>query len=246
MVHPSTQGALSFRIEPKTLHQEVAARIREMIHSGALAMGEKIQEKSLCDTLGVSRTPVRESLRILHSEGLVDLVPHKGAFVRRPSMREIRDMFEVMAVLEGTCARLTVQKMTRADLESIRAQHEKLETHWAHRDHRAYLETNHDFHVLIQKLSGNAVLNGVINGLRQKILLYRHRQLYQPKRFRQSMEEHRALMEALERMDADEAEVLMRTHLLRQCEALMGLFPESQRPMAPRFGKHGDEYRRGF
>ncbi len=214
------------RIEPRTLHQEVAGRIREMISTGVLVKGQKISEKFLCDTMGVSRTPVRESLRILHSEGLVDLVPHKGAFVSRPTMKEICDLFEVMSVLEGTCARLAVQKMTTEALESIRSLHRRLETHYAHRDHKAYLDANHDFHVFIQELSGNPVLNDTINGLRQKILLYRHRQLYQPERFRQSIEEHRALLKALGSGDADRAEVLMKQHLLRQCEALVGLFPE--------------------
>lgn len=216
----------SSRIETKTLHQEVADRIREMIRSGTLVKGQKISEKFLCDTMGVSRTPIRESLRILHSEGLVELIPHKGAFVSRPPMKEVRDMFEVMSVLEGTCARLAVRRMQPQDLEKIRVLHQRLEAHYAHRDHRSYLEANHEFHVLIQELGGNPVLNDVINGLRQKILLYRHRQLYQPERFRQSIEEHRALLNAFECLDAERAERLMKQHLLRQCEALVGLFPD--------------------
>ena len=226
MVRHFPETAKTPRIEARTLHQEVAERIREMISSGALVKGQKISEKFLCDAMGVSRTPIRESLRILHSEGLIDLIPHRGAFVRRPPMKEIRDMFEVMSVLEGTCARLAVGRMTAQNMEKIRALHQQLEEHYARRDHRAYLDANHEFHVLVQQLSGNPVLNDVINGLRQKILLYRHRQLYQPERFRQSIEEHRALLGALESGDADRAEVLMKQHLLRQCEALVGLFPE--------------------
>lgn len=226
MAHQPTEFDKSSRIATKTLHQEVADRIREMIRRGMLVKGQKISEKFLCDTMGVSRTPIRESLRILHSEGLVELIPHRGAFVRQPPMKEVRDMFEVMSVLEGTCARLAVQRMRPQDLEKIRALHQRLETHYAHRDHKAYLDANHEFHVLIQELGGNPVLNDVINGLRQKILLYRHRQLYQPERFRQSIEEHRSLLEALESRDAGRAEDLMKQHLLRQCEALVGLFPE--------------------
>jgi signal transduction histidine kinase len=78
--------------------------------------GQKIDEKFLCQTMGVSRTPVRESLRILNSEGLVDLIPHKGAYVSQPPIEEIRDMFEVMSVLEGMCARLATLKMSEKDL----------------------------------------------------------------------------------------------------------------------------------
>jgi DNA-binding GntR family transcriptional regulator len=88
----------------------------------------------------------------------------------------------------------------------------------------AYLKRNNVFHVFIQDLAGNRVLNDVINGLRQKILLYRQRQLYQPERFDQSIQEHRNLLEAFRRRDPDSAETLMKHHLLMQCKALVGLY----------------------
>ena len=99
------------KIQAKTMHQEVASQIRKMIHKGVLVQGQKINEKQLCESMGVSRTPVREALRLLKSDGLINLVPHKGAFVSQPCIEEINDMFEVMSVLEGTCARLASSKM---------------------------------------------------------------------------------------------------------------------------------------
>ena len=212
------------RIEIKTLHQEVAERIRKMIRKGDLLRGQKIDEKLLCETMGVSRTPVRESLRILHSEGLVDLIPHKGAYVSQPPIEEIRDMFEVMSVLEGMCARLATQKMTEKDFKKIQTLHLKLESHFKDRDHEAYLDTNSLLHEFVQEVSGNKALNEVINGLRQKILLYRHRQLYHKDRFERSMQEHRDILEAFRNRDAELAESSMKKHLTNQCDALMELY----------------------
>ena len=213
-----------YKIRTKTLHQEIAAQIQKMILKGILVKGQKINEKSICESMGVSRTPVREALRMLKSEGLIELIPHKGAYVSQPCIEEINDMFEVMSVLEGTCARLAVTHMKEKDIQKIEALHEELEAYYQDRDFEAYLKKNHVFHSFIQELAGNRVLNDVINGLRQKILLYRQRQLYQPERFDQSIEEHRNLLGAFRRRDPDSAESLMRQHLLMQCKALVGLY----------------------
>ena len=216
------------KIEAKTLHQEVTSRIREMIRAGELSRGQKIDEKHLSELMGVSRTPVREALRILHSVGLVDLIPHKGAYVTQPSIEEIQDLFEVMSVLEGTCARLAASRMTKEDLGKIEALHRSLEKHFRNKDHEAYLETNHHLHVMIQELSGNKVLDDVLNGLRQKVLLYRHRQLHHKDRFEKSMQEHRLIFEALQEGNPSHADEAMKKHLTRQCEALVDLYTREQ------------------
>ena len=216
------------KIEAKTLHQEVTSRLREMIRAGELSRGQKIDEKHLSELMGVSRTPVREALRILHSTGLVDLIPHKGAYVTQPSIEEIQDLFEVMSVLEGTCARLAASRMTKEDLGKIEVLHRSLEKHFRNKDHEAYLETNHHLHVMIQELSGNKVLDDVLNGLRQKVLLYRHRQLYYKDRFEKSMQEHRTILEALQEGNPSQADEAMKKHLTRQCEALVDLYTREQ------------------
>ena len=216
------------KIRATTLHQEIVSRIRKMIQKGTLVRGQKVNEKDLCESMGVSRTPVREALRQLTSEGLIQLVPHKGAFVSQPCIEEISDLFEVMSVLEGTCARLAANHMKEKDLQKIEALHEELEAHYQNRDHEAYLKTNHVFHVFIQELTGNRVLNDVINGLRQKILLYRQRQLYQPERFDQSIKEHRSLLGAFRTRDPESAESSMKHHLLMQCKALIGLYANKE------------------
>ena len=216
------------KITPKTLHQEVAQRINEMIRSGELRRGQKINELHLCELVGVSRTPIREALRILNTQGLIDLVPHKGAFVSQFSTQEIHDMFQVMSVLEGMCAELATGKMTDADFRKVEKLHLKLEQHYNSRNHKAYLDTNQVLHTLVQDLAGNAALNEVIKGLRQKILLYRHKQLYEPKRFSESIQEHRDLLEAFRRRDAQIAKDVMKGHLLAQARALVNLIMEGK------------------
>lgn len=211
-------------IPVRTLSQEVARRIRAMILQGLIAKGEKIGETHLCQTLGISRTPLREALRLLSSEGLIDLIPNRGAYVAQPSMQDVKELFEVMAILEGACARVIAERMTRSDFVKIERLHGKLEKYFAVRDHERYLKVNHQFHALVQEMAGNRILNEVISGLRDKIQLYRYRQLYQPDRFQASISEHRDLLEALRRRDPAAAESLMKIHLMNQCEALKVLY----------------------
>jgi DNA-binding GntR family transcriptional regulator len=218
------KGPRSKRIDVRILHQDVASKIREMIRKGVLVRGQRIVEAELCEQIGVSRTPLREALRVLESEGLVELFPHKGVFVRQPSMNEIQEMFEVMGVLEGTCARLTAEKMTPIGWRKIERLHQKLETHYAEGDREKYIAVNNVFHALVQELAGNRVLDEVVAKLRQKVALYRHQQIYENRRLDESIGEHREILNALRHRDPGAAELSMKRHLNRQCQALIKLY----------------------
>ncbi len=211
-------------IPVRVLHEVIANRIREMIRKGELTVGERIVEKRFCEMFGVSRTPLREALRSLSSEGLVELIPHRGAFVSRPSMAEVRDLFQVMAVLEGTAARLAAERMTPAEFDRLNRYHARLERCFERRDPEAYIRANHAYHTFVQKLSRNRTLDEVLTGLRHRVFLYRYQQLYRPRRFQESIREHRLLMDAFRRGDPADAERRMREHLLNQCEALVSLY----------------------
>ena len=209
------------KINPKAIHEDVATQIRTMIRDGVLAKGQKIDERHLYESMGVSRTPVREALRILNAEGLVALVPNKGAYVSDPPIEVIQNLFEVISVLEGTSARLATQRMSDKDFSKIESLHKDLEHYYSVRDHKAYLQRNHVLHELIEDITDNKVLKQVIDGLRQQILLYRYRQLYEKYRFDQSIQEHRDLLEAFRQRDARLAETTMKRHLMNQCKALV-------------------------
>ncbi|MGC8907792.1 MAG: GntR family transcriptional regulator [Desulfomonilaceae bacterium] len=214
------------QIQVKSLHEEVARHIREMIRTGVLNQGDRIIEKDLCANLGISRTPLREALRGLASEGLVNVIPHRGAYVTKPSIRDIKEMFEVMSLLEGYCARKAAEAMTTDELETLQNLHNDLERFYENRDAESYLEVNHRFHCTVQNAADNKILTGMIEGLREKMLLYRHRQLYLPNRFDASIQEHRELMDALRARDGQRAEAAMAAHLMNQCQVLQALYKD--------------------
>jgi DNA-binding GntR family transcriptional regulator len=207
-------------IEKKTLHEEIANNLKELIMSGELQEGDKIKEDELCSSMGISKTPLREALRVLSVEGLIKLVPNRGSFVSTPTFEEIREMFDVMSVLEGICARAAVKKMSAKDLAALEKLHDKLEKNFKRRAQREYIRINNQFHAFVQELAGNRTLNQIVNGLRQKILLYRYQSLNLPERFEQSIQEHRDLIKAFRKKDSKKVETLMRRHLKKQCDAL--------------------------
>ncbi len=221
------------RIQAASLPLEVAKRIREMIRKGALKKGDRIIESALCQSMGVSRTPLREALRVLNSEGLVELIPNKGSYVAQPSINDIGEMFYVMSLLEGACARICAKKLTSESLKALDDLCRQLEQYCEKEDRENYMAVNQRYHSLVQELAGNKVLLEIINGLRQKILLYRYRQIYEPNRLLESMKEHHDLQEAFRERNSAAAERCMKKHLNRQFQALKSAHEGSSNRPAP-------------
>ena len=210
----------------RPMAMRVAEEIRRLIRTNELVSGQRLVEQRLCERLGVSRTPLREALRILSAEGLVSMSPNKGARVAESSIADIYHMFEAMSLLEGSCARLAAERLTNPDLEQMERLHQHLETAHANADPEDYMSWNRQFHELVQEKAGNPVLGKIVSGLRNVILLHRYRQIYHPGRFDESMEEHRRLMEAFRTRDSQRAERLMQVHLQKQCQALIIYYGE--------------------
>lgn len=208
------------RIAPTALYQEVAERLRQRIFAHELTPGTWIDEQKLAEEYGISRTPLREALKVLASEGLVDLRPRRGCYVTEISRQDTDDIFPLIALLEGRCAAEAVKRAKPADISALRAIHEKLES--AARDGRidAFFESNQEFHKKIQELSGNRWLLSVIQDLRKVLKLSRLHSLSLEGRLQQSLDEHRLIMAALQAGDAAKAEKLMHDHLLSGREAL--------------------------
>jgi DNA-binding GntR family transcriptional regulator len=210
-------------IKVESLESQVSFRIREMIRQRVLTKGEKVKERDLCEQLGVSRTPVREALRTLKSEGLIDIIPNKGAFVSEPSIEKIQEIFEVMTLLEGEAARLAAERMNAAEMKQFEAIHRELKFHHAEKNSDKYLEINHVCHDFIRGMAKNQLLYELVRSLHDKILLYRSQQLNKEGRFDQSIEEHEELVAAFREKDAEMAEMAMKKHLKNQEEALVSL-----------------------
>ncbi len=211
-----------FKVEKRsTLTEQVTNRIREAIMSGKLKPGDRLIETDIANSMQIGRNAVREAIRYLEKEGLVTTAPFKGAHVTIPDIDEIYQLFEVMSCLEGMCAHLATQKMTNGDLKKIENLHARLERQYAQEDPKRYLEANWTLHEFIQELSKNKVLCEIASGLRQKTRLYDPRQVYQPNQLDASMREHREILAAFRKRDAELAEKAMKNHLLRRGEALV-------------------------
>ncbi|HEV7912281.1 MAG TPA: GntR family transcriptional regulator [Albitalea sp.] len=215
-------------LRPASLHEEVAVRLRTMVFERQLAPGQWIDELALATDWQISRTPLREALKVLAAEGLVTLVPRQGCKVTELSEDDADALFPVMALLEGRCAFEAVRKATPADVKQLKRLHEVLERHAAAKNVDGYYRANHDFHSKVQALADNRWLDRVTGDLRRFLRLLRGRQLNWPGRIEQSIREHRALMAAVERGDAAGAERLMHDHLLAQLAALKALRAHEQ------------------
>jgi DNA-binding GntR family transcriptional regulator len=208
-------------IAHRALYQEVAERLRQLIYDGDLAHGTWIDEQRLVERFGISRTPLREALKVLHAEGLVRLTPRRGAFVAGElTPADLDELFPIMALLEGRCAFEAVRKATPGDLRRLEAIHARLERLASRGDVAAYYENNYAFHEAIQELAANPWLSRIVSELRRFLKLLRGRQLRVPGRLEASLEEHRRIMRALRDRDAARAEKIMRDHLLSQRAAL--------------------------
>ena len=207
-------------LRPVSLHEEVAVRLRGMVFERALAPGQWVDEMALARDWQISRTPLREALKVLAAEGLVTLVPRQGCRVTEVSEEDAEQLFPVMALLEGRCAFEAVLKATPADVKGLRRLHDALEKHAAANNVDGYYRANHDFHTRVQALADNRWLDRATNDLRTFVRLLRGRQLNWPGRMQESITEHRALIDAVERRDAALAGRLMHDHLLAQLTAL--------------------------
>jgi DNA-binding GntR family transcriptional regulator len=206
-----------------SLHEEVASRLRHMVFERQLVPGQWIDELELAKRWQISRTPLREALKVLAAEGLVELVPRQGCKVTEMSEDDADELFPVMALLEGRCAFEAVRKATPADIAHLRKLHDALERHAAAHDIDGYYRANHDFHSTVQALADNRWLDRATNELRKFLRLLRGRQLNWPGRIEDSINEHRVLLAAIEQRDAARAERLMHDHLMAQLAALKAL-----------------------
>lgn len=208
------------RIAPLALYQEVAERLRQRIFAHELKPGTWVDEQALAEDYGISRTPLREALKVLASEGLVTLKPRRGCYVTEISERDLDEVFKVMAMLEGECARNSAVRASEAELDTLKTIHADLEKAASAQDINAFFEANQAFHHELQRIADNRWLLHVIEDLRKVIKLSRHHSLFSEGRLEQSLAEHRALLDALLARDADAADQLMREHIRGGREAL--------------------------
>ncbi|WP_313953032.1 GntR family transcriptional regulator [Accumulibacter sp.] len=208
------------QIAQTALYQEVAERLRQRIFSHELPPGARIDEQALTLAYGISRTPLREALKVLAAEGLVILRPRRGCFVTEVSEQDLDDIFPLMAMLEARCALEATSRAQSEDLAGLDAIHARLEHFAASNEIERFFEANQEFHSRIQEMSGNRRLRQVIQDLRKVLKLTRLFSLSIDGRLKQSLAEHRVILAAIKAGDAAGAQTAMHDHILSGREAL--------------------------
>jgi DNA-binding GntR family transcriptional regulator len=203
-----------------SLHDEVVSRVRDMIVEGQLAAGLRIHEGKLCEQLGVSRTPLREALKVLAQEGLVTLLPNRGAVVTPLTVAELEQTIEVMRPLEVLAGELVVQRISDAGLAEIRALHHEMCAFHARGDLPNYFRANQAIHQHLVEQCGNRILTATYEGLNTRIRRFRYRANFSLERWDEAVAEHAEMLDALTARDGLRLGRLMSQHLVNKAEAV--------------------------
>lgn len=203
------------------LHDTVVAHLRNLIVEGVLQPGIKLNERELCDTLGISRTPLREALKVLAAEGLVEITPNRGASVYRMSEAEIREMFELMSGLEAFSGLLACERITAQELAELKALHYAMLACHAQNDLPGYYAKNHVIHDRINLAAGNHALRQIYVSTNRRLQALRFRSNLQPAKWDKAVQEHSDMITALEARDGERLSVILRQHLLKKRDAAL-------------------------
>ncbi len=201
----------------RALYLDVADRLRQQIFARELDAGSWIDELALATAYGISRTPMREALKLLAAEGLVTLKAGRGAYVAEMSREDLAQVYHLLGLLESDAAAQVATHADEAGREELRGLHAQLEKQLRQRE--AFFATNERFHLALLRLAGNRWAQQTVLDLRKLMKLNRHQSLARRGRLAESLAEHRALMEAIEQHDAGAAAALMRAHFRKGLEA---------------------------
>lgn len=218
---PDTASLVSIR--PQMLHAAIVEQLQRMIVEGMLAPGTRLNERLLCDQLAVSRTPLREAFRVLAAQGLVELLPNRGAVVVKLSTKDIAETFEVMSGLEAMSGELACQRITPAEADAIRALHCEMLACHAARDLPGYYRLNQRIHDAINRAAGNDVLRDTYTTVNSRLHALRFRSNFDQERWDAAVLQHSAMIDALAARDGPRLAAVLKAHVRAKCEAVLAL-----------------------
>lgn len=192
------------------LYEQVADRLRQRILGRELEPGSWIDELKLCGELGISRTPLREALKVLAAEGLVTMKLRRGAYVTEMSERDVREAYQLLSLLESDAAAEVASRATNAELAELGQLHRELED--ALPDQDRFFAANERFHLRVLEIDGNRWRLQIVGDLRRLMKLNRHHSLFREGRLAESLDEHRAIVAALLASDAQACRSLVSAH----------------------------------
>ncbi|HSV71567.1 MAG TPA: GntR family transcriptional regulator [Methylibium sp.] len=204
-------------LAPRALYEEVAELLRQRIFKRELEPGSWIDEMKLAEEYGISRTPLREALKVLAAEGLVTMKVRRGAYVTEVSENDLADVYHLLSLLESDAAGVVAQRATDAQLKELQLLHKELETAVDSRD--KFFALNERFHMRLLEIAGNRWRDQMVADLRKVMKLNRHNSLLKSGRIEESLKEHRAVMDALLKRDAKATVKRMQEHFKNGLEA---------------------------
>ncbi len=207
-------------IERRSLATELVERLRGLIQEGQLRPGDKIVEPELCERFGVSRTPLREALKVLAAEGLIDLSPNRGARVARISPEAVEELFPIMGMLEALAGELCIGRMSAADLALLEALHARMVAHWRAGEWAPYGRLNRQVHEEIFRIAGNGALAALYQSLLIRTHAIRFMARKTPERWAEAVDDHERIMAALRARDASALNLIMREHLRHKADVV--------------------------
>ena len=218
------------KVERQRLHDLVVEHLQKMIIEGAIEPGSKLNERELCERLGISRTPLREAMKVLASEGLIDMVPNRGAFVSRMDETEIRETFELMSGLEAMSGELAAERISPAEIAEIKALNAAMLVCRAQNDLPGYYLRNQAIHNKINEAAGNSVLRQVYLSVNRRLLALRFKSNFREDKWDRAVKEHEEMIYALEARDGKRLAKILRQHLLDKRDSVLLTLRESGNP----------------
>ncbi len=204
-----------------TLHDELLAALRDFIVEGNLADGARVPERALCERFNISRTPLREALKVLAAEGLIELLPNRGARIRELRPADVRELFDVMGGLEALAGRLACERISEDEIVAIEQVHHEMYRFYLRREMHGYFQCNQAIHQMIVAAAGNATLSATYAGLAGRIrrVRYSANMAKDRDRWGEAMREHEAMLDALRRRDGSGLSDILFQHLRNKLKA---------------------------
>lgn len=207
-------------ISRQSLHVELVERLRDLIVDGTLVAGEKIPERELCERFGVSRTPMREALKVLASDGLVSLAPNRGAWVSKITVAELEEVFPIMGAIEGLSGEMACQYISDDQITNIRKIHEGMVANFNAGELAGYFRANQLIHEAILEAANNPTLQAMYRSLAARIRRARYLANMTDERWTEAMNEHEQILQALEAREGEKLATILRLHLKNKFETV--------------------------
>ena len=213
---------------PRTaLHSHVTHRLRQMLVENQIAPGAKLNERALCESLNVSRTPLREAIKTLAAEGLVVLLPNRGAVAVSPSLDDVRHTFEVMAGLEGLSGQLAAERITETEMMEIQALHFEMMAAFTRRDLSSYYRLNAQIHSAINNAAKNPVLSSTYEQVNARLQALRFKSNQDDDKWHSAVQEHTQMIEALQARQPDVLRDVLVRHLEHKRDVVLAQLQDS-------------------